>query len=171
MNYFESTVDPPESRVQKKVSGIQGQLSAVLLVGLVLGFACATPSQPGTAMHPSCRELPTVEECRAAAAQITDECLRGCINLQCAGVQVNCGEYVRKECNKKSMPGNIVLGYAQRGAATTCDNPAKNVFWCEEPASRGCRANAMVHELAHSCGWAHGEGLGVPGNDGALQCE
>jgi hypothetical protein len=37
--------------------------------------------------------------------------------------------------------------------------------------SRRCRAQAMVHELAHSCGWHHGDGQGVPGDEGTLPCK
>jgi hypothetical protein len=46
-----------------------------------------------------------------------------------------------------------------------------HVRWCEEKATPDCRAKAMVHELAHSCGWSHGQGLGVPGDDGFLRCD
>ena len=33
-----------------------------------------------------------------------------------------------------------------------------------------CRMEAMVHELAHSCGWEHDQGGGVPGAKGELPC-
>jgi hypothetical protein len=53
---------------------------AFFLVVALVGAGCA---HSGTPMHPSCRELPTVEECQAAAQVITHECLRKCVELQC----------------------------------------------------------------------------------------
>jgi len=104
--------------------------------------------------------------------QITDECLRGCIQAQCAGIKVVCSDYVQKECKKHSSEGISVFGYVYRSEESSCVNPVGEVNWCELPEeNRWCRANAMVHELAHSCGWAHGEGLGVPSNDGFIQCD
>jgi hypothetical protein len=47
----------------------------------------------------------------------------------------------------------------------------KEVYWCEEAAGADCRVSAMVHELAHSCGWEHREGKGVPANEGDVICE
>lgn len=132
---------------------------------------CAASSMAGTPMSSACRELPTVEECQSAAREITDECLRGCVHLQCAGIKVNCGEYIREECKKNSSEGVTPFGYVYRTSETSCDRPVGEVNWCELSASRECRAKAMVHELAHSCGWAHNEGLGVPANEGFIQCE
>ncbi len=31
-----------------------------------------------------------------------------------------------------------------------------------------CQAKMMVHELAHACGWRHGDGQGVPAHDGSV---
>jgi hypothetical protein len=31
-------------------------------------------------------------------------------------------------------------------------------------------ADVVLHEWAHTCGWEHGEGKGVPGNNGCLSC-
>ena len=136
---------------------------------------CAHLSQTGTPMHPTCRELPTVEECQAAAQVITDPCLKKCVEVQCSGVKVNCrSEQIQKDCAAKSnrAEGIVALGYVARfsDTPTSCEQPSKTVNWCEEPASRECRAKAMVHELEHSCGWRHGQGFGVPGDDGFLPC-
>jgi hypothetical protein len=78
-------------------------------------------------------------------------------------------------CRAKNNPseGIFALGYVIRFSdiPTSCEHPLKEVNWCEQSASRECRARAMVHELAHSCGWKHYQGLGVPGDDGLLPCE
>lgn len=42
-------------------------------LALLAGSGCGTPAQPGTPMNSTCRELPTVEECREAANVIEDE--------------------------------------------------------------------------------------------------
>jgi hypothetical protein len=106
-------------------------------------------------MSSTCRELPTVEECQAAAQVITYECLRKCVEMQCAGVKINChSPDIEKNCKDKSNAGIVALGYVAHlsNVPTSCDSPWKEVNWCEVPASRTCRAKAMVHELAHSCG-------------------
>lgn len=125
-------------------------------------------------MHPTCRELPTVEECQAAARVITHACLRQCVELQCAGVKINCqSEEVQKRCRERNGEGIVALGYVVRFSdrPTSCENPSSEVNWCEEPVSRRCRAKAMVHELAHSCGWRHGQGHSVPADDGDIVCD
>jgi hypothetical protein len=146
-------------------------LGRTLRWGFLLWCACV---HPGTPMHPTCRELPTIEECRAAAQVITHPCLRQCVEKQCAGIKVNCNsEEIQKNCKEKNSEGLIALGYVVRFSdrPTSCDNPSHEVNWCQQPSSRNCRAKAMVHELAHSCGWRHNQGLGVPGDDGRLLCE
>ncbi len=144
---------------------------------LALGMAACGAGRTGpgvteTPMKSDCRGLPTIEECRTAAMVITDECLRGCVQMQCAGVKVNCSEYIQKECKKHSSEGISPFGFVYRTSETSCEKPVGEVNWCELPEeNRECRAKAMVHELAHSCGWAHNEGLGVPSNDGYIQCD
>jgi hypothetical protein len=95
--------------------------------------------------------------------------------MQCAGVKVNCGsEEIQKRCREaKEAEGIVPLGYVIRfsDVPVSCDQPSKEINWCEQPASRECRARAMVHELAHSCGWRHHQGFGVPGDNGYLPCE
>ncbi|NOK21969.1 hypothetical protein [Corallococcus carmarthensis] len=145
--------------------------SALFISAATLHWACAAAQAPGTPMHAACRELPTIEECRAAARSITDECLRECVSLQCGGAKINCGADVKKECALRKGTGVSALGYVWRPADAGCQNPVSEVNWCEEPSSRECRAQAMVHELAHACGWKHRQGLGVPADDGDLRCE
>lgn len=115
-----------------------------------------------------CRELPTVEQCLAVARAIGPDCLRGCVMLQCKGVKVKCGEYAKKHCERKDHEGKVA-GFVDRGPQD-CKIPKEEMHWCERPMSSLCRAETMVHELAHSCGWHHNEGYGVPGNEGKLTC-
>jgi hypothetical protein len=141
-------------------------------LGLLGLSGCAHPGQTGTPMSSTCREVPTVEECRAVARGITDECLAGCVRLQCAGIQVNCDEYARESCKRDREAGLETLGYVKMTGKTSCTTRLSEVNWCEDATvSRECRARGMVHELAHSCGWDHGQGHGVPGDDGKLVCD
>lgn len=149
--------------------------AVVVCVGVIVS-ACAAPQHAtgsSTPMSTACGHVPTVEECQVGAMQITDECLRGCVHAQCAGIKIKCSEYIQKECKKNSEDGTLPpFGYVYRLSDTSCENPVGEINWCELPEeNRKCRADAMVHELAHSCGWAHGEGLGVPSNDGFIQCD
>lgn len=163
---------PPDLSARTASTCNRGLLGAFFtLAGLVLA-ACV---HFGTPMHAVCREVPTVEECKASAQAITHECLRKCIEIQCTGIKINCrSEEIQKKCNERNSnsPGST-MGYVIRFSdkPTSCDHPSTEVNWCEEPASRECRAKAMVHELAHSCGWQHGQGFGVPGDNGFLPCE
>jgi hypothetical protein len=155
------------SRIFMRAGGFWAPFS----LGFWLWSACL---HPGTPMHPTCRELPTVEECVAAAQVITSACLKKCVEMQCSGIKVNCAsEEIQKKCEEKKSEGVVALGYVVRFSdrPTSCDNPSHEINWCEQPTSRTCRARAMVHELAHSCGWRHNQGFGVPGDDGKLLCE
>jgi hypothetical protein len=167
-----ATTPTPTSGLSDILCSWQALLRArIAPAGLILA-ACA---HPGTPMHPFCRELPTVEECHAAAQEITHDDLRRCVEAQCTAIKINCNDPETKEkCREQNniAPGTN-LGYVEHSpdASPSYAQPLKEINWCEEPASRDCRAKAMVHELAHSCGWHHGQGLGVPANNGLIQCE
>jgi hypothetical protein len=142
-----------------------------LILVLLTGFGCI---HVGTPMNSSCRELPTIEECQTAARVITNDCLKKCVEMQCTGIKINCNsEEIRKRCRDRNTEGIVALGYVVRfsNIPTSCEHPLNEINWCEEPTSRECRAKAMVHELAHSCGWSHNQGFGVPGDDGFLRCQ
>jgi hypothetical protein len=171
-----SPCGPLSSPAPAVFSSLGGVRRRSLGLVFLLWTGCVHPDQSATPMHPTCLELPVVEECLAASRVITDGCLRKCVELQCSGVKVNChSETIRKSCEEKTnrAEGSVALGYVDRfsDTPTSCDKPFLTVNWCEEPASRDCRAKAMVHELAHSCGWRHGQGFNVPGDNGFLQCE
>jgi len=147
---------------------------ATMMLGLLVWSGCVTPAAPpGTPMSSTCTEVPTVEECRAGADVITDERLWDCVRQQCTRIKVQCGVEIRKECKRRSMEaGGTIMGYTlQRQGMTFFYSPVREVYWCEEFAGQDCRVKAMVHELAHSCGWEHTEGMGVPANEGVVRCE
>ena len=122
-------------------------------------------------MSSTCRELPSVEECREGANVIQNERLWDCVRQQCTRVKINCGDLVRAECQKRSQEeGGTVMGYTLVPMWTTTFHPTREIYWCEESEGRNCRVEAMVHELAHSCGWRHNGGLGVPANRGTATC-
>lgn len=119
----------------------------------------------------NCTQLPTVEECRTAAEVIDDDCLRECVMAQCAGVKVNCSEVASRKCAvRREQKGQAVGGFVDI-EGQTCRIPKEEINWCQIPMSRPCRAKAMVHELAHSCGWLHRDGKNVPADNGSLQCK
>jgi len=145
----------------------------VVLMGLLMcamAFACAT------AMHTvGCRTLPSVEECRIEVLRITNACLRTCVTAQCSGATVLCGDSITSRwCGKPRASGDVG-GYAEPDDTTSCQIPIDELHWCELPVPASCRSQMMVHELAHTCGWKHGAGMGVPGNNGRFawrdECE
>jgi hypothetical protein len=155
---------------------IQRSLGIGVMLGILVGFACATPTppprQPGTPMKTSCPAsiaMPTVEECVEAASEITGELLGSCVRQQCRNITVTCGEWSRSQCKieNQTHPGTTLLAFTWITFEGTLHSfyPVKETHWCEEPASYGCVVKAVIHELAHSCGWDHGQGQNVPGND------
>ena len=134
-------------------------------------FSCS--ALVGTPMHGfgDCRYLPTVEECQETAElHIEDWELRKCVILQCRDAKPLCHGVVKKRCIEASAqkPEGQRGGQANVGDET---DPVPEFDWCSLPQSPYCQALTMIHELAHTCGWEHGDGKGVPGNkDGRLPC-
>lgn len=117
---------------------------------------------------PDSIELPTVEECLEEVSGISEELLMSCMRRQCREITVTCSEWTRMECRAQSQVlRSTVLAFTLTTYHGTLHRfyPASEIHWCEESASRECVSKAVVHELAHSCGWDHGQGLNVPGND------
>jgi hypothetical protein len=117
---------------------------------------------------PTSIELPTVEECLEEADEIDDELLMNCMRRQCRDITVTCSEWSRRKCKEEGQRlGRTALGLTfthWRGVHHRF-YPVEQSHWCEEPASRECIIKVVIHELAHSCGWDHGQGHNVPGND------
>jgi hypothetical protein len=131
---------------------------------------CAAVYQPVTPMRSTCRNLPTVEECREAAEVITEPCLKNCVMSQCAGAKIQCDAKALKKCQELGRGREGPTGGFVTAGKQTCEQPRQEINWCELTLPRRCRAQAMVHELAHSCGWHHVDGQGVPGGKGHMEC-
>jgi len=133
-----------------------------------LAMTCAH----GTVMPSSCRHVPTIESCVwQAQIRITDQCLRDCVIAGCRGVRIDCTSLDTLEtCARPQSPGQRSGGFAAP-IGHDCKSPGDEVSWCDLAVGERCRAIMMVHELAHNCGWRHKGGKGVPGNDGAFECE
>jgi hypothetical protein len=117
---------------------------------------------------PASIELPTVEECLEETVRIDDELLMSCMRRQCRNITVTCGEWSREQCKslRQASSGTLLaLTFTVWRGTPHRFYPVEQTHWCEEPASRGCILKAVIHEVAHSCGWDHGHGHNVPGND------
>lgn len=151
-------------------SSIRGLAFSCATAGMVgaLAMTCAH----GTVMPSSCRNVPTIESCVwQAQIWITDQCLRDCVIAGCRGVRIDCSSLDTLEtCGKPKGPGKRSGGFAPP-LGHDCKSPGDEVSWCELALGERCRAIIMVHELAHTCGWRHKGGLGVPGDDGTFQCD
>jgi hypothetical protein len=145
-------------------------MAQVSPVGAWASFRAAARLVIGAAYEPcpASIELPTVEECLEEATKIDDELLMSCMRRQCRDITVVCSEWSRQKCKElNTSPGSILLAFTEvswKGIHLRF-YPADRTHWCEEPASRKCIAQAVIHELAHSCGWDHKQGHNVPGND------
>jgi hypothetical protein len=165
-------------------------LSASAILALIWS-GCASPSAsnpPGTPMKTTCPstiELPSVEACSETAMTIHDELLRMCVLRQCKQIHVVCSDESRKDCEEAKQEAEATVLAITKFSATELQlsyngrlfrfYSKKEIEWCEVPATAECVAQAVIHELAHSCGWDHREGLGVPGDDpprkGIPECE
>ena len=167
----------------------QSRLGATSWLAAVLLFGCATPapsaneaSEPCINADETCRNLPSVNDCRRVASGIHNTCLKSCVLRQCEQASVRCGELVEKMCKERSerhRRAGDVTGFSQIG---TCKQPREIIFWCsqefKDPSrARECQRDAFVHELAHTCGFRHDNqplqpeqlhDQGVPGHKGRL---
>lgn len=139
-------------------------------LGLLVWIACAAPRPPGKPMQTSCPpeiDLPSVEECSEEALKIKwDEQLRSCVLSQCGVIKVTCSEQTRLKCKElDKLRGGMTLAFTVRGLETAWYNPVNETHWCEVSSSHECVVKAVIHELAHSCGWEHGRNPSVPGNE------
>jgi RHS repeat-associated protein len=94
--------------------------------------------------------------CQTKLGTITDPKVRKCVTKYCQTGTIKC----EKQCG--SYP--TALGYTPLwdfyfggGTAILCNN---NSFSPGRPA--GDRGDTVIHEWAHSCGWRHGGGGGIP---------
>ena len=127
-------------------------------------------------MSETCRYVPPIQYCEAAAQQITDTCLRDCVVNLCTNAKVVCtGDVTVAECAKTDDFGNKKGGFVlPREPRQTCLDPVKEINWCQVSTPPKCQELTMVHELAHACGWKENTtGFGVPGDssEGAINCK
>jgi len=162
-------------------SGMRGVACFLLLLSsAVLLVSCA--SMGGTPMRGTCRHMPTVEACQAAADRyITDDCLRNCVRHLCVEGTVKCGaeEELPQYCVIRKTQGSSEGGYVPKPEQVgeehkpprRCTLPRKTIDWCELDVSSTCASQMMIHELSHACGWPDRGGKGVPGNTGMFTCD
>lgn len=92
--------------------------------------------------------------CNILSATITDPALRGCISKRCKNAKIEC----ESNCRSNLLGyNNSFLGIASSSIHICVGNCTNNLF-----------GPVAIHEWAHSCGWDHGDGGGVPGDGGAL---
>jgi hypothetical protein len=93
--------------------------------------------------------------------QITAGWLRTCIKTKATR-----GKVIIENCERRNLLGynkwKMYFGYKWRAEEEIhiCIN---NIG-----ANDDLLANVMLHEWAHACCWDHGDGQGVPGNNGTL---
>ena len=75
--------------------------------------------------------------------------------------EVTCNENTTLECKKPRSGGPLGAYVVDRGS---CGAPSDRVFWCNLKLSADQAARILVHEAAHTCGWDHCQGHGVPDN-------
>jgi RHS repeat-associated protein len=120
-----------------------------------------------------CSNCSTKAKCEAQAGAITDPDLRKCVIAQCKGpIKLTCDKKKKeKTCKAKQLPDGR-KGFIG-GSSPVGESPTKpstdDVTWCELPVDGDCQTKMLVHELAHSCGWDHGGGKGVPETN-QLEC-
>jgi len=91
--------------------------------------------------------------CHAKVRTITEPTLKNCIRRRCVTGKVKC-----RKCGDGHLAG-YNRGIGRRFRSSTIVLCANNLNWF---------GHAALHEWAHSCGWMHGDGQGVPGNDGDI---
>ncbi len=91
--------------------------------------------------------------CDTLKTVITDRKLKQCINRRCKKAKIKC-----RDCAPDELGYETQFGPFRSSTANLC---AKNF-----PAGSQAFGPVVIHEWAHSCGWDHNGGAGVPGNDG-----
>jgi hypothetical protein len=98
--------------------------------------------------------------CAALGTTITDQALRGCIQERCDGATIEC-----EDCKTRNL-----LGYNNQisffGLFTIWKSSTVHI--CVNNVRHANKGDIVIHEWAHSCCWDHGDGQGVPGDNGTL---
>ena len=117
--------------------------------------------------------LPAVSLCKMQASKITEPCLKTCVMQQCEcnqGATIHCGPEAQQKCadyaKEKGIDPSEVEGVANM-RPDQCNNPTNDIWWCSPTTiDEKCILKFLIHELAHVCGWQHGQPKGVPGIEG-----
>ena len=95
----------------------------------------------------------------ARGSNIKDITLRHCIKQNCRNGTITC----KNDCKRRKSCGKdigVPRGYFIPEEDT---NP---VLCLNSVEARGGWGSTAIHEIAHSCGWRHGQGGGVPNDPG-----
>jgi len=96
--------------------------------------------------------------CNTLETTITDPKLRKCIKKRCDAENIKCHPCVNQNDPDTMGYNNCFLGICSYTIHIYATHPnAQNKF-----------GKIAIHEWAHSCGWDHGDGQGVPGDSGGL---
>ena len=81
-----------------------------------------------------------------------------CVIDLCTHAGIVCTEETTKQCDATTQQfGQKNAGFVNpREPRQTCQDPVKEINWCQLSTTPNCQAMAMVHELAHACGWPEG---------------
>lgn len=94
--------------------------------------------------------------CSSVSSTITDAKLKACMEKRCREAKINC----------ETCKDNRDLGSNTWYLWTI---PSKTISVCtNNPHLLNKLENVLLHEWAHSCGWDHYQGGGVPGQNGFI---
>ena len=123
----------------------------------------------------NCKNLPgedaLYKEMEYSVSVVHAQPLFWCILRQIENAHIDCGLATKIKCALRNggKEGRAIGGSAPQGTYST---PKEDVEWCDlENKSKECQAKGLIHEMAHTCGWDHGQGGGVPGDNGHLICQ
>jgi hypothetical protein len=87
---------------------------------------------------------------------VTDKSLASCIKERCNSGQVNCQTKSSSlYCDSETLGYNLGFGPIRDSSINLC---------VDTKGIEKTFAATAIHEWAHSCGWDHGGGKGIPGD-------
>src|SRR5207253_637867 len=95
--------------------------------------------------------------CRQIDQIVTDVALADCLKGKCRTAKIDCLD-ANGQCARRPTDGGYA-SYAGNEVHLCPDN------WTKSPWN-GLVGNMVLHELAHTCGWCHGDASGVPYDPG-----
>ena len=176
-NFFRDYEPPLGRYVQSDPIGLKGGMNTYIYTNQrpiistdFSGLKSGAGSDGGNAggwpvLHPSCLACPMNDEIKnkaKAACDLVDKIvtspkLASCIKRRCQHAVIRCDS---KDCNPNDGGINIT---------SPIFGPEKDIYLCVgNPNLSAHLGPVVIHEFAHSCGWKHGGGFGVPGDSGGL---